>query len=131
VAHAVTTVRPSVGGYEDNGERPCRDDDHAALRDDYTVRAAEVLRDKDFQAYDDAELAEAHRLMARLRVTGSPRRSLRLRAAPRGRPDLRRTLRAAMQTDGEAVYRRYRAPAAKYRHGSQGATPPSPSLSSA
>ena len=105
------TLAVDDGDDDEPAGAPPRDDPTIELR----FSAAEVLRDKDFQAYDDAELAEAHRLMARLRVTGSPRRSLRLRAAPRGRPDLRRTLRAAMQTDGEAVYRRYRAPAAKYR----------------
>ena len=45
----------------------------------------EVLRHKDFADYDDAELAEAHRLMARLRLAGSPRRSLRLRRTPGAR----------------------------------------------
>ncbi|MGH9270861.1 MAG: vWA domain-containing protein, partial [Ilumatobacteraceae bacterium] len=78
---------------------------------------AEVLRHKDFAAYDDAELAEAHRLMARLRLTGSPRRSLRLQPVGRStpRPDLRRTVRAALRTEGEPIRRHFRAPATRHR----------------
>lgn len=87
--------------------------------DDPTIElrfsATEVLRHKDFADYDDAERAEAHRLMARMRVTGSPRRSLRMKTARRGRPDLRRTVRAALRTDGEALRRLHRAPATKHR----------------
>ena len=77
----------------------------------------EVLRHKDFAAYDDAELAEAHRLMDRLRFVGSPRRSLRLRRRPRrtARPDLRRTVRAALRTEGEPIRRHFRAPATRHR----------------
>lgn len=101
-------------GDQDGDDRPA-----APPSDDPTIElrfsAAEVLRHKDFSAYDDAERAEAHRLMARMRVTGSPRRSLRLRGARRGRPDLRRTVRAALRTDGEAIRRLHRAPATKHR----------------
>ena len=71
-----------------------------------TVRysATEVLRAKDFADYDAAELEELRRLFARLRLTGSLRRSRRLVAARgRGRaPDLRRTVRASMRSSGEA-----------------------------
>jgi uncharacterized protein with von Willebrand factor type A (vWA) domain len=78
---------------------------------------AEVLRHRDFADYDDSELADARRWMARLRVTGSPRRSLRL--APAGgrtrRPDLRRTVRAAVRTRGDPLHRYYRRPATKHR----------------
>ena len=72
-----------------------------------TVRysAAEVLRSKDFADYDDAELEELHRLFARLRLTGSLRRSRRLvPARKRGAaPDIRRTVRASMRSSGEAL----------------------------
>ncbi|MET0457949.1 MAG: VWA domain-containing protein [Ilumatobacteraceae bacterium] len=78
---------------------------------------AEVLRHKDFAAYDDVELAEAHRVMHRMRSTGSPRRSLRLAPTTRrtARPDLRRTVRAALRTEGEAVRRHYRTPSMRHR----------------
>jgi hypothetical protein len=77
----------------------------------------EVLRRKDFAAYDDAELAEAHRLMSRMRLTGSPRRSLRLQATTKqtSRPDLRRTVRAALRSEGEPVRRHFRTPATRHR----------------
>jgi uncharacterized protein with von Willebrand factor type A (vWA) domain len=67
----------------------------------------EVLRAKDFAAYDDSEMAEARRLMADLDLVGAPRRSRRRRSGRRrrGRPDLRGTLRAAMRTGGEALER--------------------------
>ncbi len=113
---APETVTLAVdAGDDDAGEEP----DTAPPSDDPVIElrfsATEVLRDKDFAAYDAAELAEAHRLMARMRLTGSPRRSLRLAPARRGRPDLRRTVRAALKTDGEAVRRLHRAPATKRR----------------
>jgi uncharacterized protein with von Willebrand factor type A (vWA) domain len=78
---------------------------------------AEVLRHKDFADYDDHELAEAHRVMHRMRSTGSPRRSLRLAPTTRRthRPDLRRTVRAALRTEGEALRRHYRTPATRHR----------------
>ena len=70
--------------------------------------AHEVLRAKDFADYDEAELAEARRLMADLRLLGAARRSRRLRPSrrPRGHPDLRRTVGAALRTGGEPLQRR-------------------------
>lgn len=65
----------------------------------------EVLRHKDFALCDEAELAEAWRLVDLLRFEGAPRRSRR--AVPAGlagtRPDLRRTVRAALRAGGEPV----------------------------
>jgi uncharacterized protein with von Willebrand factor type A (vWA) domain len=78
---------------------------------------AEVLRHRDFADYSADELAEARRWMSTLRVTGSPRRSLRL-APTRDRtrrPDLRRTVRAAVRTRGDPIERHFRRPATKYR----------------
>lgn len=88
-------------GSTDDGERG---DDVRAVR----FSAREVLRQKDFAAYDDGELDEARRLMADLRLVGAPRRSRRRRPSrrPVGRPDLRRTVRAALRTGGEPIERR-------------------------
>lgn len=70
---------------------------------------AEALRHKDFAAYTHAELAEARRLMADIRLAGALRRSRRLvasrRTRGRGRPDVRATVRAALRTGGEVVRR--------------------------
>jgi uncharacterized protein with von Willebrand factor type A (vWA) domain len=92
---------------------PPRDDPSVELRFSIT----EVLRHKDFAAYDHLELAEAHRLMARMRLTGSPRRSLRLVPTSRRtpRPDLRRTVRAALRTEGEPIRRHHRTSATRHR----------------
>ncbi|MDQ3542390.1 MAG: VWA domain-containing protein [Actinomycetota bacterium] len=90
-----------------------------APEDDIELRfsVAEVLRHRDFADYSDHELAEARRWMAKLRVVGSPRRSLRLTPTRRRtrRPDLRRTVRAAVRTRGDPLERHYRTPATRYR----------------
>ena len=102
---------------DDDGDDP----ESAPPNDDPTVELrfslTEVLRHKDFAAYDDVELAEAHRLMTRLRLTGSPRRSLRMRPTARRtpRPDIRRTVRAALRTEGEPIERHFRRPATRHR----------------
>ncbi len=73
---------------------------------------AEVLAHRDFATYTEAEHEEARRAMARLRVDGALRRSRRLvrtRHAAR-RPDVRRTVRAALRTDGEPIRRYARQP---------------------
>ncbi|HVC13729.1 MAG TPA: VWA domain-containing protein [Acidimicrobiales bacterium] len=71
--------------------------------------ASEVLAQKDFARCSDEELAEAQRLMARIRLLGPRRVSRRRRpAARRGDwPDLRRTVREALRTDGEPIRRRW------------------------
>lgn len=72
--------------------------------------AAEILRDKDFADWTEEELAESQRLMRQLRVSGSPRRSLRLTASNRTgtRLDLRRTVRSALAADGEPIRQHFR-----------------------
>lgn len=79
--------------------------------------ASEVLRRKDFAEYTPDELTQAHQLMSRLRLVGSPRRSLRLTAAAgrTSRPDLRRTVRAALRSGGEPIRRHHRQPATRRR----------------
>ena len=60
-----------------------------------------MLRHKDFADYSDQELNEAQQLMTRLRLVGSPRESRRLAGSSgrTARPDLRRTVRAAMKSE--------------------------------
>jgi hypothetical protein len=81
-----------------SGERP---DDVRAVR----WSATEVLRHKDLAACSPAELDEAHRLMARLRVPIAVRRSRRRRRDPhgRGRPDVRASVRRAVRSGGEVL----------------------------
>ena len=83
-----------------------------------TVRfsRAETLRHRDFATYTSAEHDEARRALADLRVVGARRRSRRLVSTrARRRPDVRRTVRAAMRTDGEPIRRAYRAPSQRSR----------------
>ncbi len=102
------------------------DDDHdepdaAPAGDDPTIELrfspTEVLRHKDFAEYSDDELDQAHQLMTRLRLAGSPRASLRMgpsaRATPR--PDIRRTVRAAIRAGGEPIERHFREPTTRLR----------------
>ena len=78
---------------------------------------AEVLRHRDFAAYSHAELVEARRLMADLRLAGALRRSRRRRAShrDRGHPDLRRTVRRSLRSGGEPIDRAFRAVTSKPR----------------
>lgn len=79
-----------------------------------TVRysAAEILKAKDFAVCTPAELAEAYRLMAGLRLRASRRPShRRTPTRHRGsRPDLRRTVRHAIRAGGEPMRRAWTAP---------------------
>jgi uncharacterized protein with von Willebrand factor type A (vWA) domain len=76
------------------------DDEVVALR----YSAAEVLGEKDFADFTKDELHEAERVMARMRLNPSTRSSRRqVRSARGARHDLRRTVRAAMRTEGEPL----------------------------
>lgn len=76
----------------------------------------ELLREKDFAAYTDAERAAARRLLARLAARGPTRLSRRTRPVrTRGHiPDLRATTRASLRS-GELLERRWRAPTRRRR----------------
>jgi uncharacterized protein len=77
----------------------------------------ELLRHKDFAAYDEAELALAHELIVQLARRGPTRLSRRSRPAGRRghQPDLRRILRASLRTAGDPVHRHWRAPSRRSR----------------
>ncbi|WP_419552181.1 vWA domain-containing protein [Candidatus Poriferisodalis sp.] len=69
----------------------------------------ETLRHKDFADCSDIEMAELHTLMGDLRFQAVTRRSRRAVRAKRfsRRPDLRRTIRRALRTGGEAIRREF------------------------
>jgi uncharacterized protein with von Willebrand factor type A (vWA) domain len=94
-------------------------DGTAEQNDAVTLRFSrvETLSRKDFADYSDAELAEAQRLMQRLRFAGLPRRSSRLAASRsrRARVDVRRTVRASFASLGEPVRREWREPGERPR----------------
>jgi uncharacterized protein with von Willebrand factor type A (vWA) domain len=78
----------------------------------------ELLREKDFALYSDAEMAIARELIARLAKRGPTRLSRRTRPVRRRRghqPDLRRVVRASLRTGGEPLHRHWRAPRRRSR----------------
>ncbi len=79
--------------------------------------AVELLRQRDFATYSEADWAEARRLLSRLRPITSRRRSRRLAPTKRnrGEPDIGRTLRRALSTDGEPFDRAWRSPSLRPR----------------
>ena len=93
----------------------------AIVEDDDPVPAAwsdeELLREKDFAAYSDAERALARALLARLARRTPQRVSRRTRPTRRRREvhDLRATVRASLPHGGELLERRYREPAERPR----------------
>jgi uncharacterized protein len=83
---------------------------------------AELLREKDFADYTDAEREAARRVMRRLAGAGPKRPSRRTRPARRrgapphaARPDLRRTIRSSLRTGGDPVERHWREPSERPR----------------
>ena len=83
---------------------------------------AELLRDKDFADYSDAERRLARGVMRRLARAGPTRASRRTRPARRrgapphaARPDLRRTIRSSLRTQGDPLERHWREPSHRPR----------------
>src|ERR1019366_5036228 len=78
--------------------------------------AAERLRGRDFTQLSGTELRQLTGLMREMTLAVPPRRTRRYRSARDGkRPDLRRTLRQARRTGGEAITFARRAPRVKPR----------------
>ena len=82
----------------------------------------ELLHDKDFAAYSDAERRAARQIMRRLAAAAPVRPSRRTRPAHRrgapphaARPDLRRTIRASLRTGGDPFERHWREPGERPR----------------
>ncbi len=98
---------------DDSSAEPIEDENTIALR----FSKIETLREKDFAAYNQLELREAEQFMAGLRLAGPPKKSLRLMKTNRhgARHDIRRTMRATLQHDGEPIERYWREPSTKLR----------------
>ena len=103
-------------------ENASADDTAGELVDDkntITLRfsSVETLREKDFAEYNPAELREAEQFMSSLRLAGPPKKSLRLIKTNRhgARHDIRRTMRASLQHDGEPIERYWREPSTRLR----------------
>ena len=77
----------------------------------HVASAAERLRGRDFTELSPAELRQLVTLMREMTLAVPPRRTRRYRSARGGkRPDLRRTLRLARRSGGEAIRFARRAP---------------------
>jgi uncharacterized protein len=82
----------------------------------------ELLKEKDFADYTDAERHAARSIMRRLAGTGPKRPSRRTRPARRrgapphaARPDVRRTIRSSLRSGGEPFERHWREPGERPR----------------
>lgn len=120
VVRSAPAAAPVIVEMDDGDDDAAGDD--SGRRDEgerITVRysPAETLAGKDFADYSDDELAEARRLMERMCRQGPTRPSRRHRAvrSARGRPDVRRTVRAALRSGGEPVRLCRRAPGERPR----------------
>ncbi len=115
---SVTLQIDSEEGEDDGGtedDSALDDDDAPSLSLRYSP--LEILRHQDFAAYSEADWAEARRLLSYLRHSSMPRRSRRRSPDKhhRGEPDLGRTVRRALVTDGEPIQRAWRAPSERPR----------------
>ena len=97
------------------GRRPARPEEVEVRPAAYSD--IELLRDKDFAEYTDAERAIARAIIAQLARIGPTRPSRRTKPSRRrgSRPDLQRTLRASMRHGGEPLERHWRAPGTRAR----------------
>ncbi|MFX4297610.1 MULTISPECIES: vWA domain-containing protein [Roseobacteraceae] len=76
----------------------------------FTTSSEEKLKTLDFEQMSTAEMAQAKRMLARMRLPVEPMATRRMQAALRGRVDPAKTLRAAMRTGGEIRAIAHRAP---------------------
>lgn len=106
----VTSPRQEPQGAKEEGSpRP-----GPSVRGRYSAR--ELLRQEDFARYSEGEWQEAARLIAALRSRPESRPSRRLRpASSPGRLDMARTVRAALESDGEPLRRAYSSLGSKAR----------------
>lgn len=99
-----------VGPVTTGVEPPARSDgDEDPSGTGAVASTVELLRHRRFDRATDAELHAMRALMARIPLTIPTRRTRRTEPVRRGRvPDLRRSLRRAVRTDGELIHRAWR-----------------------
>jgi uncharacterized protein with von Willebrand factor type A (vWA) domain len=106
----------------DGAEAPPRDDEEKPAEEDalievdasLTMSTSERLRSLDFEQMSLAEMAEAKRMLARLALPVKPLPSRRGMAAPQGRIDAAKTLRASLRRGGEMHRLSYKTPKPRY-----------------
>ena len=87
-------------------ERPTNE---IELDGEFTASAREVLRSKDFEQMSAEEERLAREAIQRMRMNRIEVKMRRFKAAPRGRIDLRATLRKSMRTGGDLAQLRFKA----------------------
>lgn len=101
-----TVETPAVSADDDGQDRPDGGDDRDGSdpSDALAFSPQEVLNDKDFAEFSNAEIAEAQQVMARMRLHPQRQRSRRRACDPSGdRLDMRRTVRRALRAHGEPI----------------------------
>lgn len=95
------------------GDATASDEPVIALR----WSAVETLRHKDFAQFDEDETRLVRLLMEDLRLTGPTKTSQRRVPTPRrrGRPDVRRTVRASLATGADPIRRKWTRPGIRRR----------------
>jgi uncharacterized protein with von Willebrand factor type A (vWA) domain len=111
-AESTATAGPSTTSRQETiSEAQAEAEDGGEANGGMRWSAVERLRELDFASYGDDELRRAARLVERIAAAAPLRRSRRLRPAGEGRAfDKRRTLRAAMRTDGYPMVCLWRQP---------------------
>ena len=101
---------PDLPEQEDSNEDEVEIDIDAT----HTASAEERLKTLDFEQMSTAEMAQAKRILATLRLPVPPILSRRTIALPGRRPDWRGTMRAAMRQGGEVTELRTKRPRIRY-----------------
>ncbi|TYK71024.1 VWA domain-containing protein [Comamonas sp. Z1] len=102
--NTVPAVRPALASLAlpTSSEQPAAP--AAEQRQELALAAAQdLLRQRDFSKLNEQEKGEIQRLLLALEAAPAMRRSRRFRRAASGRIDLRKTLRAALRSDGETL----------------------------
>lgn len=101
-------LKSDIEAAEEEGEAP---PDEIKADAAFSSSAQEILSQVDFESMSQAEMAEAKRLIARLRLPIPEITTRRFRPDERGaRIDLRMTLRAGMRTGGDVIPLKRRSP---------------------
>ncbi|WP_417587180.1 vWA domain-containing protein [Pararhodobacter oceanensis] len=103
-AAAKRAAEALLDGIEPEAPEPAADSDDTQIDIDaaFTASQNEILRSLDFEQMSSAEIAQAKRMLARLKLPVKPLKTRRHRADVTGlQPDGRRTLRAAARSGGE------------------------------
>ena len=97
--------------FEGQKDRPPRETPEVDVDARFTVSGSEVLRAKDFAQMDAAEIAEAKKAIAELRLPFDLVRTRRFKPDAHGRRiDPRAMLRSSARTGGELILPRFRSP---------------------